>query len=70
MMTDTSSHPAPGGVFMLAGRPVPRMGYGMGQITRRAVTAEDRAGAVVLLRRAFDLPAMSSTAQVGSCCPV
>jgi aryl-alcohol dehydrogenase-like predicted oxidoreductase len=46
--------PAPGGVFTLAGRSVPRMGYGMGQLARCA-TGDGWTAAVALLRRAFEL---------------
>jgi aryl-alcohol dehydrogenase-like predicted oxidoreductase len=54
-MADLSPGSAPGGVFTLAGRPVPRVGYGMGQLARRAATAECPTDAVGLLRRAFEL---------------
>jgi aryl-alcohol dehydrogenase-like predicted oxidoreductase len=42
-------------VFPLAGRPVPRVGYGMAQLTRRAATDVGWTAAVGLLRRAFEL---------------
>lgn len=54
-MTDTASVPTPGGTFPLAGRPVARIGYGMGGLTRRASTAEGRSRALELLHRAYDL---------------
>ncbi|MDE9364802.1 aldo/keto reductase [Luteipulveratus sp. YIM 133132] len=56
-MTDHSQTPPPGGTFTLAGRPVPRIGYGMGQLTRRAAAggASGVEDAVALLRRAYDL---------------
>lgn len=54
-MTDSASIPTPGGVFPLAGRPVARMGYGMGGLTRRVTTADDRTRAVALLHRAYEL---------------
>jgi aryl-alcohol dehydrogenase-like predicted oxidoreductase len=54
-MADLVPTPPLGGVFLLAGRPVPRVGYGMGQLARRAATAEGWTDAVGLLRRAFEL---------------
>jgi aryl-alcohol dehydrogenase-like predicted oxidoreductase len=54
-MTDTASVPTPGGTFPLAGRPVARIGYGMGSLTRRVSTAGGRSGALQLLRRAYEL---------------
>ncbi|HEY0238472.1 MAG TPA: aldo/keto reductase [Friedmanniella sp.] len=54
-MTGASITAAPGGTFPLAGRAVPRLGYGMGQVTRSAQTAEAHAAAVALLRQAYDL---------------
>lgn len=55
-MADTSSGLTPGGVFVLAGRQVPRVGYGMGQLARRAAaTTDGYTDAVTLLGRAFDL---------------
>jgi len=52
--------PAPyrpaGGVFPLAGRDVPRVGYGLGQLARQtAADGDGRADALGLLRRAFGL---------------
>ncbi|QCB51780.1 aldo/keto reductase [Rhodococcus sp. PAMC28707] len=52
---DATDRPIPGGTFPLAGRATPRIGYGMGQITRIAEDSEGRARAVDLLRVAFDL---------------
>ena len=48
---------APGGTFPLAGRPVPRLGYGMGQVTRNAAAGAGHAhlgsrGALVAAARA------------------
>lgn len=55
-VTVESSEPrTPGGVYRLAGRPVARMAYGLGQLTRRVAAGGDRASAIALLRRAFDL---------------
>lgn len=45
-MTDT---------ITLAGRAVPRIGYGMGQVARDATTPEGFARGVALLRHAYDL---------------
>lgn len=47
--------PQPGGTFLLAGRPTARVGYGMGQVTRRAGNPDGHARAVDLLRSAFEL---------------
>ena len=54
-MTGASSPAAPGGTFPLAGRAVPRLGYGMGQVTRSAGTDDGHVTAVALLRQAYDL---------------
>lgn len=54
-MTGTPTPTSPGGTYLLAGRAVPRLGYGMGQVTRTAGTDEDHLAAVTLLRQAFDL---------------
>jgi aryl-alcohol dehydrogenase-like predicted oxidoreductase len=50
-----SHRPTPGGTFPLAGRPTARVGYGMGQVTRRAGDADGWARAVDLLRLALEL---------------
>lgn len=47
--------PTPGGTFPLGGRPVARVGYGMGQVSRKAEGTGGAALAVMLLRAAFDL---------------
>ena len=48
--------PAPGGTYPLAGKDIPRIGYGMGQLARRAAESDDaRADAITLLHKAFDL---------------
>lgn len=55
-MVMSSSHiPVPGSAFPLAGRLVPRVGYGMGQLARQAAEATGWTDALTLLRRAFDL---------------
>lgn len=54
MMVPRNPRP-PGGTFPLAGRPVPRIGYGMGQLTRRAAAKGGPAEAVALLRESLDL---------------
>jgi pyridoxine 4-dehydrogenase len=51
-MPSTESAPRPGGAGALAGRTVSRVGYGAMQLDR---LHDDRAAAVALLRRAFDL---------------
>ncbi|TFC91143.1 aldo/keto reductase [Cryobacterium sp. TMT4-31] len=51
----TVSRPTPGGTFPLSGRATPRIGYGMGQITRTATDAAGRENALAVLRHAFDL---------------
>ncbi|GLY37704.1 oxidoreductase [Amycolatopsis sp. NBRC 101858] len=51
-MPSTESAPRPGGAGPLAGRTVSRVGYGAMQLER---LHDDRAAAVALLRRAFDL---------------
>lgn len=51
-MPSTASAPRPGGTGALAGRTVARVGYGAMQLER---LHDDRAAAVALLRRAFDL---------------
>ncbi|MEV6628508.1 aldo/keto reductase [Amycolatopsis sp. NPDC051106] len=51
-MPSTESAPRPGGAGALAGRTVSRVGYGAMQLER---LHGDRAAAVALLRRAFDL---------------
>lgn len=53
--TSSVSRPTPGGTFTLTGRTTPRIGYGMGQITRHAETPEARTRAIRLLRRAYEL---------------
>jgi len=53
MSTDT--RPTPGGTFALAGRATARIGYGMGQITRKADDNDGRGRAVALLRQALEL---------------
>lgn len=45
----------PGGTFLLAGRAVARVGYGMGQVTRRAESQDGHGEAIALLRRAVEL---------------
>ncbi|MDJ0396441.1 aldo/keto reductase [Rhodococcus sp. G-MC3] len=52
---DATDRPTPGGTYPLAGRATPRIGYGMGQVTRKAEDRDGRARAVDLLRFAFDL---------------
>lgn len=52
---NSADRPRPGGTFPLAGRPTARIGYGMGQVTRRAVDPEGQARAVDLLRQALEL---------------
>ncbi len=47
--------PTPGGTFPLTGRPTARIGYGMGQVTRKAEGTHGRERAIDLLRRALDL---------------
>ncbi|GAA4682734.1 aldo/keto reductase [Frondihabitans cladoniiphilus] len=47
--------PAPGGTFLLAGRATARIGYGMGQVTRKAAAPAGRENAYAVLRHAFDL---------------
>ncbi|RAX45503.1 aldo/keto reductase [Arthrobacter sp. AQ5-06] len=42
-------------MFTLAGRPAARVGYGMGQLTRKSESAENYTGAIALLRHALDL---------------
>lgn len=49
------ARPTPGGTFPLAGRPTPRVGYGMGQVTRKATDAAGRDNALRVLRHAFEL---------------
>lgn len=44
-----------GRTFTLNGRDVPRIGYGMGQVTRNAGSADGRQRAVALLQEAYDL---------------
>lgn len=51
----TFDRPQPGGTFPLAGRPTARIGYGMGQVTRRAGDPQGRSRAVDLLRLALEL---------------
>ncbi|MGW4527161.1 aldo/keto reductase [Amycolatopsis sp. NPDC004378] len=51
-MPSTETAPRPGGTGTLAGRTVSRVGYGAMQLER---LHDDRAAAVALLRRAFDL---------------
>jgi len=51
-MPSTETAPRPGGAGALAGRTVARVGYGAMQLER---LRDDRAAAVALLRRAFDL---------------
>lgn len=53
--TQNTTRPTPGGTFRLTGKPIPRIGYGMGQVTRKAEDPEGRVRAVDLLRRAFEL---------------
>lgn len=59
MRNDTSTrstdHPRPGGTALLNGRPVARIGYGMGRVTRTAESTAGRGHAVTVLRTAFDL---------------
>ena len=45
----------PGGTFELAGRSMPRVGYGMGRLARAVSARHTRAGAVTLLQQAYDL---------------
>lgn len=49
-----ATRPTPGGTYSLAGKQVARIGYGMGQITRKAEEHEGRAHAVALLHRALE----------------
>lgn len=51
----TTPSPAPGGLYPLAGRDVPRIGYGMRQLASQVEGGRDRASAVALLRRAHEL---------------
>lgn len=51
----TNVRPMPGGTFPLLDEPIARIGYGMGQVTRKAKNADGRPAAVTLLRQAFDL---------------
>lgn len=53
--TPTTDRPVPGGSFPLAGRPTPRIGYGMGQVTRKATAPGGHENALAVLRRARDL---------------
>nr|WP_272945128.1 aldo/keto reductase [Nocardia nova] len=53
-MTEQPQAPTPGGVFPLAGRPTPRVGYGMGRLTRAVSSTHTRAAAVTLLHQAFE----------------
>ncbi|GGF34486.1 aldo/keto reductase [Subtercola lobariae] len=51
----TGERPTPGGTFTLAGRETARIGYGMGQVTRSAESAEGHDSAVALLHQALEL---------------
>lgn len=51
----TTVRSTPGGTFPLLDEPIARIGYGMGQATRRAEDPDGRTAAVTLLRQAFDL---------------
>ena len=50
-----SIRPTPGGTFPLVGRPTARIGYGMGQLARKAVDADGHRRGIALLRRALEL---------------
>lgn len=55
-MTETSSRPQPGGTFPLAGRPAARVGFGMGELSRRVESGRgSHEDATALLRHARDL---------------
>lgn len=47
--------PAPGGLFPLNGTPIPRVGFGMMQLSRKTDGAPGKAQAVELLHQAFDM---------------